>query len=387
MASISAHSMLTSLGCDAATACAAARAGLSRAGEIAGMKFTSDITGAPEPLIAHAVPLLTRGFEGGVRLQRLLFGGLSELKTQLPAGMLKAGHVGFYLSLPDPARTAHGLDLIPDDEARTVFQALASEFGTKPSDPRFAHVALASAAAQAGWPGEIDIRHVSFAGHAGGAHCIALAHKDLDSGHVATAIVGAADSLLDQETVAWLHSANRLKLSGMPVGLMPGEACAFLALSNALQGSEGQIAAVGLSLEPKTLWSGATSVGEGLAHALEQVAEVAGWKQTRSAWLVCDQNGETYRANEWGHTIARMRGAWPALENPDVWVPAASFGDTGSASTLVAVCTALHAFNRAYAPAEAAVVISSSEADSRAALVVTRTRSPLDLQEQGHGRP
>src|SRR5438094_948531 len=110
--------MVTSLGCDAATACAAARAGLSRAAEIPGMELMSEVTGEPEPIMAHEVPLLTRGFEGNVRLQRLLVGGLIELKSRLPAAMLKRGGIGFYVSLPDPARTMQGLDLIADDEIR-----------------------------------------------------------------------------------------------------------------------------------------------------------------------------------------------------------------------------------------------------------------------------
>jgi 3-oxoacyl-[acyl-carrier-protein] synthase I len=387
MADITAHSMVTSLGFDAATACAAARAGLSRASNIEGLTVTSDVTGQPEPVIVHAVPLLTRGFEGEVRLQRLLFGGLSEVRSRLPDEALSTGPVGFYLSLPDPARVACGLELIPDDESRAVYLEQATDFGPQPSDSSFAYALLAGAAAQAGWPSRIDLRYVSLAGHAGGAQCVACAQRDLDSGRVALAIVGAVDSLLDQDTLAWLRSANRLKLSGIPVGLMPGEACVFLALSVAEEKALGEISRVSLTPEPKTLWSGATSVGEGLAKALEQVAESAGWRQSAPAWIISDQNGETYRANEWGHAIVRLRGAWPALDNPAVWAPAASFGDTGSASSLVAVCTALQALERGYAPAESAVVISSSEAELRAALVITSSHSHSVARRDFNGQP
>lgn len=387
MASVTAHSMVTSLGCDAATACAAARAGLSRAGKVEGMELTSEVTGEPEPLIAHAVPLLTRGFEGDVRLQRLLFGGLSELKSQLPDGALTSGRVGFYLSLPDPARAVRGLDLIPDDETRAAYAEQAGDFGPEPSDSGFAYALLAGAAAQAGWPGEIDLRHVSLAGHAAGAQCVAWAQRDLESGRVALAIVGAADSLLDQDTLAWLCSANRLKLSGMPVGLMPGEACAFLALSAQGAQAEGKIGGVGLTAEPKTLWSGATSVGEALAKAIEQVAEPAGWRDAAAAWLVCDHNGETYRANEWGHALVRLRAQHPALDAPQLWMPAESFGDTGSASALVGVCVALAAFERNYAPSPKAVIVSASESQMRSALVLT-SRHPQGAMNRGaYGRP
>ena len=70
MPAIAAHSMISALGCDVAVACAAARAGLVRAAPIPGLSFTSDVSGEAEPLIAHAVPLLTHGFRGRARLLR-----------------------------------------------------------------------------------------------------------------------------------------------------------------------------------------------------------------------------------------------------------------------------------------------------------------------------
>jgi hypothetical protein len=381
MASIHAHSLITSLGYDAATSCAAARAGLSRACAIPEIEFTFDVTGEAEPVVAHAVPFLTRGFEGHARLQRLLFAGLSELKKQLNEDLLKTGLIGFYLSLPDPARTAHGHELMSSDGVRADCIERANELGDEPSDAEFAHKLLAVAVAQADWPGNIHVRYVSLAGHAGGLHCIAMAKKELDAGHITTAIVGAADSLIDSETIAWLHSTNRLKLSGMPVGLMPGEASAFLVLSNNLRENDAEITGVGISAEAKTLWSGATSVGEGLASALEQVAEIAQWKLDSPAWVICDQNGEIYRANEWGHVATRLRATWPALESPVAWMPAASFGDTGCASSLVAVCIALQAFKRKYAPADCAVVTSSSEAEFRSAIVVNLKSRAVALKK------
>ena len=385
MASIHAHSLITSLGHDAATSCAAARAGLSRACAIPEIEFTFQVTGEAEPVIAHAVPFLTRGFEGHARLQRLLFAGLSELKKQLNEDLLRPGPIAFYLSLPDPARTVRGHELLSSDGLRADCIERANELGDEPADTEFAHRLLAVAAAQADWPGEINIRYVSLAGHAGGLHCIAMARKELDAGHITTAVIGAADSLLDSETIAWLHSTNRLKLSGMPVGIMPGEASAFLVLSNNPRENDAEITGVGISTEAKTLWSGATSVGEGLASALEQVAEIAQWKLNSPAWVICDQNGEIYRANEWGHTATRLRGAWPALERPIAWMPAASFGDTGSASSLVAICVALQASKRKYAPADSAVVMSSSEGDSRAALVVNLKQDPVTFSGCGYG--
>lgn len=386
MPHITAHSMISSLGSDAAIACAAARAGLLRAAPIDGPLFTFDVTGEAEPMIGHEVPLITRGFEGPARLRRLLVAGLRELRGGLAAGE-PAQAVALYLSWPDPERLASGLDLVPDEQAREVArERSASLVGTAqdPATRRDLAAFVRAAAAEAGWAGDMSIRHLSFAGHAGGAECLALACNDLVKGEVAQALVGGVDSLLDADTAAWLHNTGRLKLSGMPVGLMPGEAAAFLLLAAAPgEGAQAEVVAAGLTAEPKTLWSGATSVGQGLAGAIEQVLPATGWKEATSAWVLSDLNGEVYRANEWGHVVARLRAEWPALADTTLWLPAASFGDTGAASALVAVCTALQAQRRRHAPAAHAVVVSSSEGPARSALLLRAPAS--DHQGRTHG--
>lgn len=381
MALIAAHSLLSSFGCDVVTACAAARAGLSRAAPVQGFKFNSDTAGETEPLIAHAVPLLTRGFEGRSRLIRLLVGGLRELKARLPAGLDPAATMTLYLSWPDPERVAKGLDLIADDGARATARERTQDVvgdSRSPSHADALATAVRGAAAEAGWTGPVEVRHLSFAGHAGGAECLTLACDDLAKGRVENAVVGGVDSLLDADTIAWLDHADRLKLTGMPVGLMPGEAAAFVWMSSSCVAPEAMITASGLASEPKSLWSGATSVGVGLSQAIEQVAHAADWSKAEPAWALTDLNGEVYRANEWGHVVARLRASWPALGNVALWLPAASFGDTGAASALVALCMVVQAQRRKYAPARHAMIVSSSEGAHRSAVVVSATNyAPL----------
>lgn len=370
MVYVRAHSMVSSLGCDVGTACASARAGLSRAREIGSVKLASTITGEAEPVIGHSVPLLTQGFEGDARLQRLLSGGLNSLKAHI-SDEVSRDHdsVGFYLSLPTPERLSQGQELIPDEDSRDQTHTVGLN-GREYGDTTFAHALLVQAAQHSGWSGKIDLRFVALSGHTGGAECILAAERDLDNGTIALAIVGAADSLLDEATLVWLQTTNRLKYSDLPIGLVPGEACVFVALSTDAQNSQAEIGAIGLCAESKTLLSGETSVGEGLAEALNIALVGTKWQQDTHTWIISDQNGEVYRANEWGHALARARGAWPALEKPIVWLPAISYGDTGAASALIAVCTALQAFARNYAPSPGAVITSSSEGALRSVFSV-----------------
>ena len=367
MLAINGHSMVTSFGFNAATACAAARAGLTRASQIEGFSLHSDVEGTFEPVIAHAVPFLTRGFEENARLQRLLFSGLNELKKEISTRKIGLNSVGFYLSLPDPQRISTGLMLIPDEDTRMLYESDdidPEEFSTT------AHMLLTSAAQQVEWDGILDIRYISVAGHAGGTECVAAACRDINNGIVELAIVGAVDSLIDEGTLNWLNSTGRLKLSDMPVGMIPGEACAFLALSKRSENAQAEIASIGLATEPSTLLSGLTSIGKGLAEAIDKAYGQVAPLQSSNVWIIGDQNGELYRANEWGHGLVRVHATWPELEIPLVSFPVVSFGDTGAASALIAICTAIHAFERKYAPTKSAMIISSSETELRSALII-----------------
>jgi 3-oxoacyl-[acyl-carrier-protein] synthase-1 len=87
-------------------------------------------------------------------------------------------------------------------------------------------------------------------------------------------------------------------------------------------------------------------------------------------WFITDQNGELYRATEWGNVVVRLVGYSQAFADPVLWYPAASFGDTGAVSGAVAICMAVNAFARGYAPAQTVAILSSAEDPSRAAVLL-----------------
>ena len=388
---IAAHALLSALGTDAAVACAAAHAGLVRARALEGLEFISAVDGAPAPVIGHAVPLVTRGFEGDARLERLLATALTDLRTRLPEAL--AGEpMALYLSMPSPTRTLTGAALLADDDSRAALAAELHEIESEgPLNLDFAQKLAARAAAQAGFGETLPLRRVSLAGHAGAAQCLAAALADLERGEVRLAIVGGVDSLLDEATIEWLNATQRLKLSDMPVGLLPGEACALLALARSdaplARGDAVALRHVGLAAEERTLLSGSTSVGIALAEVLAGAAETAGWPHATSAWLIGDMNGEAWRANEWGHALVRLCGEHAALADAQLWTPAESFGDTGAASALLGACVALAAFERRYAPQPRVVIASSSEAQLRSAIVLDSGLPMGALTGGVYGRP
>lgn len=372
---ITGRGMVSSLGSDVVMACAAARAGLVRPAPLE-LLMQSPEDGEAEAVEGHPAGELTRGFEGFARLVRLTALGLGDLLRQVPDGPWRSTQTGFYLALPDPLRIHTGLDLIAHESTRAERSEQAREAMEEPADdiaPRL----LRAAAQLAGWPVDPPLRFSTTSGHTGVAEALQRAMDDLQRGRVGAAVVGGVDSLLEEDVLMWLHNTGRLKRSGVPVGLLPGEAAAFCVLETVrtvrARGDRplAVVQAVHLEDDDRTLLSGAPPDGIALAKTLVQAVDTAGLPHPTAPWVLSDQNGETYRALEWGHVLVRLASTLPALASPVVWYPAASFGDVGAASGAVAICVAIHAFNRGGAPNAIAVIASSAEGVRRTAISIS----------------
>jgi hypothetical protein len=372
--------MVAALGPDVLTNCAAARAGISRASSIENYRGRSDVEGVPESIPGHQATLFTRGFEGDQRLVRLAQGALADLLARTTQIDWTVTPHRFYVSMPDSWRIDTGNQLIPENEVREARDqerlARVAEDGVFPADlpDGRASAVVQQAALLARWPTDPAVRYVG-SGHAGGIEAIRAARAELASGATSLAVVLGMDSLLDEDTLEWLRLCARLKCDGLPTGLQPGEAGVAIALTAVADTRVAAPPAVLLraagAREGRTLISGASPVGEALAAVIAR-----SWTATDAdPWIISDQNGELYRAMEWGYALVRLRGQFPAFAEPTLWYPAVSFGDTGAASGLVAVCVAVRAWERRYAPSNVALILSTSEGDARAALALASADS------------
>lgn len=365
--------LVGSLGLEAATACAAARAQVSRAAVQTHYRVRNAVEGLEEPVVGHAVPLLTAGFEHEARLARLAQGALADLFSSLPAGSAFWNQrVGFYLALPDRRRHRSGQALDPSTAASAASaDADDTEEAGDDEDSTARPVSrperlLRAALAGSGWAGWPDKAKAFETGHVGGLRALGAALVDLRAETVDSAVVLAADTLLDQDSLHWLHSRGRLKCGDAPAGLQPGEAAVALALARpgGADGTGVLVEALSLEAEPKAQVLGAVSTGEALARALLAAAGEPG----PVTWMLSDHNGEHYRANDLGHALTRLRARHERFAAPVLWYPAASFGDTGCASAPLAVCMAWQAHVRRYAPSSEALVLSCDDGPGRGAV-------------------
>ena len=138
---------------------------------------------------------------------------------------------------------------------------------------------------------------------------------------------------------------------------------------HAEQSRERWVSAVALSTEPGHLYSEESYRGDGLAQAVQQLAQ-AGALVGPIREVYSSMNGENHWAKEWGVGYLRNRGAFLPVYR--MHHPADSFGDTGAACGPLMIGLAALGIRGNYRRSPA-VVYGSSDHGQRAALVVSAT--------------
>ena len=325
----------------------------------------------------HEAPVITHGFEGDARALRLLHAAFEGLQTQLHEP--RSARTAFYLSLSHPDRAHTGIELIADEDLRRQERARWEQIQAERIEPDLTHRAtslLERAAHLAGWDGPVRLRSFSMSGNTGIAEMTEMASRDLGAGIVDVAVVGGVDSWIDAASLRWLELRGRLKSPTTPAGLAPGEAAGFLVIEAIprVAARGGRIQAVLqstlLNREQRAQLLGEISVGESLAATLAQIASVADWSAEAHPWIIVDHNGESYRSREWGCALTRLVNEHRALQDPVMWYPVISVGDTGAATGIVQTSVVLQAFDRGYAAARQAVLVAGADGGERSATLL-----------------
>ena len=177
-----ATAMACSLGYDVRTACAAARAGLTRADDLPFTMFENDRY--PGLAVGHCVPLLGGGFAGDARLIRLLEGALRDLVGQASGDLFSILRLAFYLAFPASDRERQGLDLIADEDERADY---LEQIGESPGIDEHARgrTILQTALDHAALPPVLAIAvrnmRVSVSGHTAAIDLFERAQRDLQT--------------------------------------------------------------------------------------------------------------------------------------------------------------------------------------------------------------
>lgn len=358
--------MVSPLGLDASTSCAAARAGLNRAAPLPGFQLYSEGSWGHVGVAGHALREFAGGFEGFGKFVRLGSGALQDL---IRSAALQNG---------DWARTALCVALpsgyFESEHARAPDITLENPAAAAELHETLKNSLLNRLCDLCSLPIPSAHRVMLFEDQVGFARGLQYAAQLLSRGEVDRCIVGGIDACTESTYLAAAHYFNALKSEAQPMGFQPGEAAAFLLLEPATARSDrvqGYIRAAAVSTEAVTRCSRKPALGMGLAECIDACVEVSSRNPAAPGWAIADLNGDAYRANDWGYALVRLVGKHAWLGSAPLTTPAESFGETGAAHGPIAACMAVRAFARRYAPARDALVWLSSYAGGRGAFLVS----------------
>ncbi|MGH7070603.1 MAG: hypothetical protein ACREFO_11380 [Acetobacteraceae bacterium] len=319
---------------------AAARAGLCGFRE---HPFMVDSVG--EPMRVAAAPWLEVGLGGAARLQQLLFPVIDEALQPL-AAYLQRLRVSLMLALP-PTRPGR-----PEGLAAEVREAITRRYGTL-FDPILPFAS----------------------GHAGGILALREAAQLLVSKQPGCCVVAGIDSYMEPETLEWVEACDQLHGAGPENnawGFVPGEAAAALLLGNQPLASRmadvfAVMVGVGVAQETRLIKTDAVCIGEGLTKAFrEALAAISPQDLVHN--IFCDQNGEKYRADEYGFATLRTKERFRSIG--DFHAPADCWGDIGAAGALVHLTLAAICQRKGYGKGPLSLISASSEGGERGAAVI-----------------
>jgi 3-oxoacyl-[acyl-carrier-protein] synthase-1 len=348
---ITALDVVCPVGLNAVHACAALRAGISRLAEHDGYFFlapegpAAEEAGGPEPLVAARVPVIAADLAGADRLSALALRALRGIVAEAELGRKDLERAALLLALPAADAGTAGWQL-GAPFAKTLCQ-------------------------RAGLDGWALVQSVE-----GGATAVLqgleAARVLLDSGRADRCVLLSADTLVSGDRLAQLDGAWRLRSPRNPDGLLPGEASAALVVEATRTAERrrarilGLLGRTGSAREPAAIGGDRWSTGTGLCGALRPLLE--GRAGAVGRYVLCDLNGEAYRAQEWGIAQVRLSRQLAAAE---VLVhPADAIGDVGCAMAAILIACACEAFTHGYAPAQAALIWAAADDGARAAVVV-----------------
>ena len=334
---IQAAGMVTCVGLDAASSCAALR------GRLDGFAETRFMGPDGEWLIGGGVPL-PRNWIGMKRMARLAAGALSDIERQRPGTL---GGVPILLCLAEEDRPGRP---IPDPAA---FAALLGDI-LQIAPPRLQIIAH---------------------GRPSGFVALDRARRLIAAGEDPVLILGI-DSYLTAQSIAHYLGQNRLLAPGNANGFIPGEAAAAV-LCGAAPGPL-RVAGLGLAREPAPIYNRADKDGldlplrgDGMSRAHEIALEQTGCRPSDLVLKMGDLIGESYWFKQMALAMLRLQRERSAVQ--PIWSVAASLGNIGAAAAPVLLAWAMTAAARGYVPNGPIILEASGDDGACGAAVVHRT--------------
>lgn len=330
--------MVTAVGLDAPSSCAAMRARLD------GFQETRFVDAGGEWLVGAPVPL-PRNWIGENRMAHLAAGAICEAFEAVPKAR---GGTALILCLPETDRPG-----CPYRDPSALVRRIAEigEFGANPRPLVIAH------------------------GRPSGHVALDQARRLITAGEASYVMIAGVDSYLTSLSIDYYLSQNRLLIPNNPNGFIPGEAAAAVLCTRAQDRGFG-LYGLGLSRDPAPIYDDddVPFRANGMTAAYRTALNETGIEMNRLGYRISDLIGEHYWFKQ--TALASIRLLRERHEFQDLWSPAESLGNIGAAVVPLMLGMAWMAAKKGYEAGNPVLVEASCDAGAcGAALLGARVSS------------
>lgn len=332
----------TSLGITAQSSVAAVRAGISAFAE---HPYIVDKTG--EPMIVARAPYLSDDSVGTERFLQLAMPAAKEALLPLRELVGRIKPIPVVIGLP---AKRPGLPESLGNQMAVQFKGMMNELCP------------------------ISSVDVIPSGHSAGLMALQAGWRRVQAGNAQFCVIGGVDSYLQPETLEWVDECEQLHSDSNAWGFVPGEAAGFCLLSSMQAADDyrlnilGKVLGVATAREHNLIKTKTVCIGQGLSEAFKWVLEGHLSSNAKIGQIICDMNGEPYRADEFAFTITRTSEYF--INVGDFLAPADCWGDVGAASGPLFVTLAVIAGLKGYSKGPYTLVWTSSEGGERSAALI-----------------
>jgi 3-oxoacyl-[acyl-carrier-protein] synthase-1 len=328
--------MVTAVGLDAPSSCAAMRARLD------GFRETR-FNGPRGGRLVGAPVLLPRNWIGEKRLAHMAAAAISEAFKDVPGARNRTALILCLAESGRPGMAASN----PENLSRRIAEMTGFQ---SPSQRRI-------------------IRHGRPSGHV----ALAQAKRILSSGQTPFVMIAAVDSYLSTRTILHYINDNRILAPHNPNGFIPGEAAAAIILTRS-NSAPLRLVGLGLSREPATIYNleDRPLRGDGMTAAYRAALSETGIEMNRIGFRIADLIGEPYWFKQ--SALANLRLVRGAHAFQDLWSPAESLGNVGAAVVPIMIGMAWTAVQKGYAAGNPVLIEASNDEGACGAAIVMATR-------------
>jgi 3-oxoacyl-[acyl-carrier-protein] synthase-1 len=333
--SILAAGMVTAVGFNHVTSCAAIRAGIK------GIRVLNLWDAENGDYLSGAKVDLPQWWEGTGKLAELVAPAIWEcLEAAKPE---------------NPASIPILLGIAPSDRPHRLprlSEEIMDEVEWRLNLPRHPHSAL------------IEMGNVS------GVVALAHAREMIEQGLARYCVIAGVDSFLQQEVVEAYIDLRRIMTKTNSNGFFPGEAGAAVLVGAAGSGRGGELTVLGLGFghEPATVMSDLPLRGSGMIEACRNALAEAGVGMHEITCRNTDVNGEHYKFQE--TMLAQGRLLRRKVDHQDIWHAAECIGEVGAAHGACVLALSHYAGQKDFSPGPSMLCHFSGDGPERAACVV-----------------